>query len=46
MVVMNPSHTQKRKKKERQKHSITLYTFKVSQKATRDEKRYNMRGTT
>ncbi len=47
MVVMNRSHKQKRKKKEiKKKHSITLYTFKVSQKATWDEKRYNTRGTT
>ncbi len=46
MVVMNPSHTQKRKKRERRKHSITLYTFKVAQKATQDEKRYNTRGMT
>jgi hypothetical protein len=45
MVVVNPSHTQKRKKKERRKHSITLYAFKVAQKAPQDEKRYNMRGT-
>jgi hypothetical protein len=39
-------HTKEKEKGEKKKHSITLHTFKVSQKATRDEKRYNPRGTT